>query len=104
MDLGIASLTLTSQAIQIEWKDGHKSIYSHRFLRLRCPCAHCVDEWTHEVRLDPLTVPQDVQAVDYMFIGNYGVELLWSDTHYTGIYTYQMLRASCSCLDCLEKT
>ena len=104
MNLEIENLNLTNQAIRIQWKDGHISLYSHRFLRLRCPCAHCVDEWTHEARLDPSTVPQDVQAVDYMFIGKYAVELLWSDTHYTGIYTYQMLRGCCSCLDCLEGT
>ena len=92
---------LAEQGIRIEWKDGHHSVYPHRFLRLRCPCAHCVDEWTRAARLDPETVPQDIQAVDYMMVGNYAVEFLWSDTHYTGIYTYENLRSLCSCMECL---
>jgi len=93
---------LEDQGIRIHWKDGHQSIYPHRLLRLRCPCAHCVDEWTHQLRLDPDTVPQDVQAVDQMTIGNYAIEFLWSDTHYTGIYTYDFLRSLCSCIECLS--
>ncbi len=92
---------LTAQGIRVEWKDRHRSIYPHRFLRLRCPCAHCVDEWTRVPRLDPETVPQNVQAVDYMMVGNYAIEFLWSDTHYTGIYTYEFLRGLCSCMQCL---
>lgn len=93
---------LADQGIRIEWKDGHRSIYPHRFLRLRCPCAHCVDEWTRAPRLDPDTVAQNIQAVDYMDIGNYAIQFLWSDTHYTGIYTHDFLRSVCSCMQCLS--
>ena len=89
-------------SIRIKWKDGHDGILPHRLLRLRCPCAHCVDEWTKAPRLDPETVPQDIHAVDYMMIGNYAIEFLWSDTHYTGIYTYETLRGLCSCMQCLS--
>ena len=91
------------QGIRIGWKDGHQSVYPHRFLRLRCPCAHCIDEWTRAPRLDPETVPQDVRAVDHMIIGNYAIEFLWSDTHYTGIYTYEFLRSVCACMECLSR-
>ncbi len=87
------NINLVEQGISIEWNDGHHSVYPHRFLRLRCPCAHCIDEWTQAPRLDPESVPQDVQAVDYITIGNYAVEFLWSDAHYTGIYTYDFLRS-----------
>ena len=92
---------LEDQGVRIEWSDGHRSLYSHRMLRLQCPCAHCVDEITHQPRLDPDTVPQDLRGVDYMMIGQYAVEFLWSDAHYTGIYTYEFLRSLCSCMACL---
>ena len=95
---------IEEQGIRIEWTDGHRSVYSHRFLRLRCPCAHCIDEWTRAPRLDPDTVPADVHAVDYMTIGNYAVEFLWSDTHYTGIYTYESLRSLCTCMQCASSS
>ena len=92
---------ISEQGIRIDWKDGHHSVYAPRMLRLHCPCAHCIDEWTRAPRLDPETVPQDVYAADYMMVGNYAVEFLWSDAHYTGIYTYESLRSLCSCMECL---
>ena len=94
---------IADQGIRIEWGDGHRSVYPHRFLRLRCPCAHCIDEMTRAPRLDPEMVPQDVHAVDHMIVGNYAIEFLWSDAHYTGIYTYEFLRSVCSCMQCLSK-
>ena len=94
------TVEIEGQGIRIQWKDGHRSVYPHRFLRLRCPCAQCIDEWTRAPRLDPDTVPQDVHAVDYMAVGNYAVEFLWSDAHYTGIYTYESLRDLCTCIEC----
>jgi len=46
-------------------------------------------------------VPPDVTAVDSMPVGNYAVQFLWSDAHYTGLYTYQFLRNSCPCEVCV---
>jgi len=87
-------------AIKIEWEDGHVGIYPHRFLRLHCQCAHCVDEWTKQARLDPETVSDDIKAVDHMLVGNYAIQFLWSDTHYTGLYTYDFLKSHCCCETC----
>ncbi len=89
-----------NEAIVIIWDDGHRSTYPHRYLRLRCPCASCVDEMTGRPRLDPEQVPQGVRAIDHMQVGNYGYQFLWDDTHYTGIYTYRFLRGACTCLVC----
>ena len=93
---------ISDQGIVILWDDGHRSPYPHRYLRLRCPCASCVDEMSGKARLDPEKVPPDVHAVDHMQVGNYAYQFLWSDTHYTGIYTYESLRASCTCIVCNE--
>ena len=49
------------------------------------------------------SVPEDVRAVDHMTVGNYGMQFLWSDAHYTGIYTYQFLRQACTCIACGEE-
>ena len=93
-------ISLEGNAIVITWDDGHRSPYSHRFLRLRCPCASCVEEMTGRPILDPDSVPADVKAIDHMPVGNYGMQFLWDDTHYTGIYTYRLLRAACTCIIC----
>ena len=93
-------IQLEDNGIVVLWDDGHRSPYPHRYLRLRCPCASCVDEMTGRPTLNPDSVPEDVRAVDQLPVGNYGVQLLWSDTHYTGIYTYQVLRTACTCIVC----
>ncbi len=97
-----AEVDITGDNIIILWEDGHRSHFPHRMLRLRCQCASCVDEMTGQPRLDPERVPNDVRAVDEMTVGNYAVQLLWSDTHYTGIYTYRFLRSVCACIACNE--
>ena len=93
-------IQLEDNSIVVNWADGHRSPYPYRYLRLRCPCASCVDEMTGRPTLDPDSVPQDVRAVDQLPVGNYGVQLLWSDAHYTGIYTYKALRSACTCIVC----
>jgi len=91
---------ISGEHIVILWDDGHRSIYPHRLLRLRCRCASCVEEMTGRQRLDPDKVPQGVRAIDQMQVGNYAIQFLWSDTHYTGIYPYPFLRAQCTCIAC----
>ena len=96
------AINLEDDAVVILWEDAHRSPFPHRYLRLRCPCANCVDEMSGKRTLDPDTVPQDVKAVDQMPVGKYGVQFLWSDAHYTGIYTFKVLRAACPCIICGE--
>lgn len=90
-----SEVDIEGSSISILWDDGRRCVYPHRMLRLRCPCASCVDEMTGRPRLDPDTVPEDVRAVDHMPVGNYAIQFLWSDAHYTGIYTFRFLRAIC---------
>ena len=93
-------VSIDGDIIVIMWNDGHRSPYPHRYLRLRCQCANCVDEMSGNPRLDPDTVPQDVRAVDQMPVGNYAVQFLWSDAHYTGLYPFRFLRSVCTCTAC----
>ena len=90
-------VALEADAIVIMWDDGHRSPFPHRFLRLRCQCASCVDEMSGNPRLDPDKVPQDVRAVDHLPVGNYAVQFLWTDGHFTGIYPYEIVRKLCPC-------
>jgi len=78
--------------LAIRWQDDVESIYDVRELRLACGCAHCVDEWTGEERLDPGSVPADVAPVRLAPVGRYALQIDWSDGHTTGIYTFDRLR------------
>ena len=94
------NVQLLPEGIAIQWADGHVSLYAHRELRLQCRCAECIGEWPNRRQLDTDAVPQDVVAVEYMTVGRYALQFLWSDAHYTGIYPYTLLRELCPCPEC----
>lgn len=73
----------------IIWQDGPEQKFPFRLLRLHCPCAACVNEFTGERILDPATVPLDVKPTAVEFAGNYGLKIFWSDGHNSGIYTWE---------------
>ncbi|MFQ6026231.1 MAG: DUF971 domain-containing protein [Dehalococcoidia bacterium] len=93
-------VNIEGDTIVILWSDGHRSPYPHRYLRLKCRCANCVEEMTGRPRLDPDKVAPHVRALDQMPVGSYALQFLWSDTHYTGIYPFQFLRSICTCIAC----
>jgi DUF971 family protein len=78
--------------MHIEWKNGEHTIYDYWELRTACPCAECVDEFTNERILDPNSVSKDIDVHTSAFIGNYGIEIQWSDGHAHGIFTFKDLR------------
>jgi DUF971 family protein len=86
--------------IQIVWDDDHVSVYPHADLRWLCSCASCVDEWSGKRHLERAAVPADVQPQWMGLVGNYALQISWSDGHSTGIYSFEYLRAVCPCPAC----
>jgi len=82
-----------SNTLGINWNDGAESLFDVYKLRCLCPCANCVDENTGQRTLDPTKVAPDVKPVDITQVGNYALQIKWSDGHDTGIYTWVRLRA-----------
>ena len=78
--------------ITIEWSDGTESTFSGRTLRLACPCAGCVNEWTGEKILREEAVPADVDFSHVTLVGRYALNFHFSDGHETGIYSFKYLR------------
>ena len=97
---GVNKVELDEKGVVIEWSDGHHSIYDAKYLRINCGCAECVEEWSNRKLLDPASVPADIRAEDYLMVGRYAVQFLWSDAHYTGIYPFKVLRLLCQCDQC----
>jgi DUF971 family protein len=79
-------------SLRIRWADGAVSLYEPRALRLRCPCAGCVDERTGERVLVPAMVPADVHPTAIHYVGRYALQFVWSDGHATGFYPFDYLR------------
>ncbi|PIE03446.1 MAG: sodium:proton antiporter [Acidobacteria bacterium] len=80
----------------IVWENGDTSIIPVRKLRLACPCAVCVDEWTGEDLLDPKTVPEDLSVEHIQTVGRYAIQPVFSDGHDTGIFHFESLRSLAS--------
>ncbi len=78
--------------VKIEWKDGAVSFYQARQLRLACPCAQCVEEWTGKNLLKKEQVAKDINLRNTELVGRYALNFVWSDGHQTGIFSFDYLR------------
>ena len=82
---------LDGEGARIEWSDGRKCLYPYRYLRLQCACAGCIEEMTGRRVLNVASVPNDVIAIDWIPVGRYALQFLFTDGHQTGIYPFEML-------------
>ena len=84
--IGLGQTTVT-----LVWEEGPSDVWTARDLRLRCTCAHCQSEATGERLLDPASVPAELSVEAMNLIGNYGLNIHFSDKHGTGIYRFREL-------------
>ncbi|MCF8720513.1 DUF971 domain-containing protein [Nitrospina gracilis] len=84
----------------ITWPDGHESVYPVKLLREKCPCAHCIDEWTGEKKIKPGMIPDSIRPLKIKAVGLYALQFDWNDGHSTGLYPYELLRRLCQCGEC----
>ncbi len=94
-----------SKGVRIDWKDGHHSEYSLRYLRDHCPCAGCTGvHGTAPTAPSPFQMYQTALKIeDVEPVGNYAIRLKWSDGHSTGIYSYEHFRRICPCAECARE-
>ncbi len=88
-----AALEQAEGRLIVAWDDGVRTEIPYRELRLACPCAGCVEEWSGRRTVDPATIPEGVHPVAVEPVGNYAVSITWSDGHSTGIYSWATLRS-----------
>jgi DUF971 family protein len=101
----------TGAGVDITWADGHASHFDFTYLRDRCPCATCNDERSKKEALAetspafaashalPMFKPKP-RAQSAQAVGQYAIQLFFSDGHSTGIYSYEQLRSICPCPEC----
>jgi DUF971 family protein len=85
-------ISMEGRTLKVDWGQGTVQILPFRLLRQQCPCAACVDEWTHQRTLDAQSVPEDIALREAKPVGNYALQLNFSDGHQTGIYAWSTLR------------
>lgn len=84
---------LGKDEVRLVWDDDSEVTWPARALRLRCVCAMCRSEITGERILDDATVPGEITVTQMALVGNYGLNIHFSDGHTTGIYKLRDLRA-----------
>lgn len=92
--------TVGDRELLITWDDGHRSLFAYRYLRLNCPCAACRDEWSGRRLITLDKIAADVRPLEWEQVGNYALRFKWSDSHETGIYSFDFLREVCPCSSC----
>jgi DUF971 family protein len=103
--VGIRVHVSTGQGVEIDWADGHASRYGFPYLRDNCPCALCNDEREKKANSGsasatlPMFKPR-VSAKSAAAVGNYAVQIEFSDGHATGIFSFEHLREICPCDSC----
>jgi DUF971 family protein len=91
--------------LELDWADGHHTVYNALDLRWLCPCAFCRGEAGLPGWLDtsPTLTSEQTRLVDAHLIGNYALAPEWADGHHTGYYPFVLLRDRCSCLECSNR-
>ncbi len=85
-------VTYDEARLHIRWADGSSTSIDHHTVRAACPCAECVHEYTGEALLDPHAIARDIQPKAVQPLGNYAVQITWTDDHSHGIYSYALLK------------
>jgi len=75
----------------VRWDDGRSSTFPPQWLRARCPCAECVEEWSGKRVVGDAQVKPDVKPQGMHEVGRYAIQVEWSDGHSTGIYSWDYL-------------
>ena len=78
--------------LRVVWDDRVQTEATAHELRLGCPCAACVEEWSGRRLITAAQVSVDVSFTAVAPVGNYAVSLVFSDAHSTGIYSWKTLR------------
>ena len=87
--------------VTIEWQDGHVSRFGLEELRVNCQCALCRDARQRGLAVWPRPgVPEKLRVESAELVGAWGINFVWNDSHRTGIYPWDALRAWCPCPRC----
>lgn len=99
----------TGAGVDVTWSDAHTSHYDFAYLRENCPCATCREERDNRVKFHtqtaagssalPMFKPK-ITARAATAVGNYAIQIEFTDGHATGIFSFDHLREICPCEAC----
>ena len=86
--------------LTITWNDGTECRYTFTGLRAICPCVECKGGHANmggppDMNKYAAAANSDLNLEGVEQVGSYALQFNWSDGHWTGIYTWEFLRAAC---------
>ena len=77
--------------LELLWDDGVRQQLTHRQVRAACKCSQC-----QSARLvgKPVTPLDAVRIEEIVQVGNYALQIVFSDGHDRGIYPWALLRST----------
>ena len=89
----LPKVNFDAEKVEIDWIDGTSVTIPNKKLRDNCQCALCVDEYTGVKTLKYEDIADDIQVLEVVPLGNYAINVKWSDGHTSSIYPYKQLKA-----------
>lgn len=91
----LRNIAVAGRELALAWGDGAESYLPFDDLRRNCPCSMCRGQ--REAPADPLRVVKapargEITIKSLVPVGAYAVQIVWSDGHDTGIYSFEALR------------
>ncbi len=81
--------------LEMDWADHGVLRVMLREVRKACPCALCEGlRAERDAQLQMITADKtpSVELSEVVPVGNYAIQIRWTDGHDTGIYTYSYLK------------
>jgi DUF971 family protein len=89
------SIALIGEELAVAWTDGVENFFPFETLRKNCPCAACqgeADVLGQVERPDRHFTEESFHLKAVQNVGGYALQLLWGDSHNTGLYSFLYLR------------
>lgn len=83
----------SARELALLFLDGTRLLLTPRELRLACPCAACVDEWSGRPLLAAERVSEAIALTRLESVGRYALRLYFDDGHDSGLYSFERLRS-----------
>lgn len=87
------------QVLEVQWADGHRSVYPLFGLRKNCPCVACRGGHSEMGKYDMgfffMDPPRRYEITKLEPIGKHALRITWDDGHNAGMYQWELLRAFC---------
>jgi DUF971 family protein len=84
------------EKLTIHWSDGQSSEMTIKQLRRACPCASCKELKQQQAKTRLVVMKHTegpVAVAEAKLVGNYAINITWTDGHASGIYSFDYLRS-----------